>query len=487
MEFKILLDCILVFISIVMLWKGADWLVDSAAEIAHSFKVSDLIIGLTVVAFGTSAPEFAVTISAAFTNQTDISIGNVIGSNIFNLGFILGGTAIIRPIITSKKLFYRDGFFLLIVTALIFLLFFGFDGWTPDEPYKDIGNGKYDLEEPYQDQGNKVYDYDEPFQDLNEDNKWNLNEPFTDFGNGKYDKGEPFNDLNNDGTWNPSELFTDLGNGEYDKGEPFIDSGNKIFDLGEPFHDLNKDNKWNLNEPFTDFGNGKYDKGEPFKDLGNGIYDKGESYIDKGNGRYDQGEPFTDLNNNGIWTQFDTFTSLEGLFLFSLLIGYVVFLFIKKDPPEKINPNNATLATYLWFFIGLISIVIGGHWMVTHASNIARFFGISDWVIAVTIVAAGTSAPEFATSITAALKGRHGIAVGNLIGSDLFNLLGVLGLAGIINASSLSQEIFESVFLLVLMVGLTLFLIRTKWSISRWEGALLVSINLVRWYFDFAS
>ena len=123
MEFQILLDCILVIISIVMLWKGADWLVDSAAEIAHSFKISDLIIGLTVVAFGTSAPEFAVTISAAFTNQTDISIGNVIGSNIFNLGFILGGTAIIRPIAVSQKLFNRDGLFLLMSTALIFILF----------------------------------------------------------------------------------------------------------------------------------------------------------------------------------------------------------------------------------------------------------------------------------------------------------------------------------------------------------------------------
>jgi cation:H+ antiporter len=298
-----------------MLWKGADWLVDSAAEIAHTLKVSDLIIGLTVVAFGTSAPEFAVTISAAVTKQTDISIGNVIGSNIFNLGFILGGTAIIRPISTNEKMFNRDGLFLLIVTALIFFLFFGFNGWTSD----------------------------------------------------------------------------------------------------------------------------------------------------------------------------DNYTRIEGLILFSLLIGYITFLFIKKDPPEEISPEKATIMSYAFFFIGLILIVLGGHLMVTHASNIARFYGISDWVIAVTIVAAGTSAPEFATSIAAAIKGRHGIAIGNLIGSDLFNLLGVLGLAGIINPSVITQDIFDSVFILVLMVGLTLLLIRTKWKISRAEGALLVSINLIRWYFDFAG
>ena len=315
MDTNIILDFLIVVVSIVMLWKGADWLVDSAAEIAHSLKVSDLIIGLTIVAFGTSAPEFAVTISAAFTQQTDISIGNVIGSNIFNLGFILGGTAMIRPIETSEKLFNRDGLFLLITTALIFLLFFGFDGWTID----------------------------------------------------------------------------------------------------------------------------------------------------------------------------DTYTQFEGLLLFTLLIGYVAFLFIKKDPPEKVHPHSATLMSYGLFLVGLVLIVLGGHLMVKHASNLARFMGISDWVIAVTIVAAGTSAPEFATSIAAAIKGRHGIAVGNLIGSDLFNLLGVLGLAGMINPSVISQDIFNSVLLLVLMVGLTLLLIRTSWRISRLEGTLLVTINLVRWYFDFAG
>ena len=315
MNVSILFDLVLVIVSVIMLWKGADWLVDSAAEIAHSFKVSDLIIGLTVVAFGTSAPEFAVTISAAFTNQTDISIGNVIGSNIFNLGFILGGTAIIRPISVSKKLFYRDGFFLLTTTALIFFLFFGFNGWDESDSYR--------------------------------------------------------------------------------------------------------------------------------------------------------------VN--------------EGILLFSLLIGYIIFLFIKKDPPEEVNPSKATKKSYFLFLIGLVLIVLGGDLMVKHASNVARFIGISDWVIAVTIVAAGTSAPEFATSISAAIKGRHGIAIGNLIGSDLFNLLGVLGLAGIINSSSISEDIYGSTFVLVLMVGLTLAMMRYKWRIGRFEGAILVSINLIRWWFDLSA
>ena len=300
-EFPLILDAFLLLMSIVMLWKGADWLVDSAAEIAHSLKVSDLVIGLTVVAFGTSAPEFAVTISAAITKQTNISIGNVIGSNIFNLGFILGGTALIRPIITTPKLFFRDGFFLLISTVLIFFLFFGIDGWSVD----------------------------------------------------------------------------------------------------------------------------------------------------------------------------DAFSNIEGLFLFSLLIGYIIFLFVKKDAPEEIHPHSATYRSYLVFFIGIFLIVYGGHLMVTHASSIARVFGISDWVIAVTIVAAGTSAPEFATSLTAAMKGRHNIAVGNLIGSDLFNLLGVLGLAGMINPATIEKDIYMSVFNLVLMVGLVYFSLERTGESAELKGEFL--------------
>ena len=311
----LLLDIVLVIFSISMLWKGADWLVEAAAEIAHSLKISDLVIGLTVVAFGTSAPEFAVTIKAALTGQTDISIGNVVGSNIFNLGFILGGTAIVRAINITPKLLYRDGLFLLLVTILIYVLFFGFNGW-------DIT---------------------------------------------------------------------------------------------------------------------------------------------------------------------DAITATEGSFLFLALIGYIIFLFIKKEPIEETHPESADLKSYLWFFTGLISIVLGGHLMVEHASSLASAFGVSDWVIAVTIVAAGTSAPELATSLTAAFKDKHGMAIGNLIGSDLFNLLGVLGLAGIINPTNIQYDIHSSIVVLIMMVAMVLIMMRTNWQISRLQGTILVSLNLVRWYLDFSG
>lgn len=312
---SLLLDSVLVIISIGMLWKGADWLVEAAAEIAHSFKISDLVIGLTIVAFGTSAPEFAVTIRAAITGQTDISIGNVVGSNIFNLGFILGGTAMIRAISITPKLLYRDGLFLLSVTIIIYLFFFGFNGW--------------------------------------------------------------------------------------------------------------------------------------------------------------------DINDN--------ITVIEGAILFFALIGYILFLFMNKETIEETHPKSATRQSYLFFFVGLAMIVLGGHLMVEHASSLARAFGISDWVIAVTIVAAGTSAPELATSLTAAFKEKHGMAIGNLIGSDLFNLLGVLGLAGIINPTSIQSDIHSSIIILIVMVSMVLLMMRSGWKISRLEGTLLVSLNLFRWYLDFSG
>ena len=93
---EIFKDIVVILICIVAIGKGAAWLVDSAAKIAKRFGISELIIGLTVVAFGTSAPEFGVTILAALRGMGDISVGNIVGSNIFNLGFILGGTAIIH-------------------------------------------------------------------------------------------------------------------------------------------------------------------------------------------------------------------------------------------------------------------------------------------------------------------------------------------------------------------------------------------------------
>lgn len=105
-----------------LLWFGANWIVNSAALIARKYNVSELVIGLTIVALGTSAPEFLVTLNAALRGHNDISLSNVVGSNIFNLGFILGLMALIKPLRTGKILLYRDGMLLFGTTISILLV-----------------------------------------------------------------------------------------------------------------------------------------------------------------------------------------------------------------------------------------------------------------------------------------------------------------------------------------------------------------------------
>ncbi|MBU2512837.1 calcium/sodium antiporter [bacterium] len=315
----VLINLPLAIVSILLLWKGSDWVVTSASNIAFSLGISDLVIGLTVVALGTSAPEFAVTISAAIAGKADISVSNVVGSNIFNLGFILGGTASVYAISTTPKLVYRDGFFLIFVTILLSFFLFGTDLFSPTP------------------------------------------------------------------------------------------------------------------------------------------------------------------------TTTGAMTRVEGSILVLLFLAYLSMLFIKKeDITDGIEHEKVSWKDGLLLILGLAAVVYGGHLLVNSSSNIAKAFGVSDWVIGVTIVAAGTSAPELATSIMALVKGRHGMAIGNLIGSDLFNLLGVLGLAAIIrHPLEVSPEARSSMYMLMGMVVLVVIFMRTNWKISRLQGFTLVVINLVRWIFDF--
>lgn len=304
---EIIIDIAIVIISILVISKGAIILVDSAVRIAQRLGVSQLVIGLTVVALGTSAPEFAVTIMSSFRELSNISVGNIVGSNIFNLGFILGGTAIIRSLSTNKKVVFRDGGFLLFGTLL--LTFF----------------------------------------------------------------------------------------------------------------------LWDL-----------------------------------------------------------TLSRFEGIVLFAMLIIYLGTLFVKKENVE----HETTDETYKWYdpfilVLGLVMIVGSSHFLVDSATSIAKVMGISDWVIGATIVAAGTSAPELATSIVAALRGKHGISVGNLIGSDIFNMYGVLGVAAIMRDLPVDAGARMNLILLIVMVLLALIFMRTGWKISRREGIILVLIGLSRWIYSF--
>ena len=304
----IIKDIVILLVSIIVIGKGAVWLVDAAARVAKHFGISELVIGLTVVAFGTSAPEFGVTILAAIRGMGDISVGNIVGSNIFNLGFILGGTAIIHSLKTSRTIVFRDGIFLLFGGILL-------------------------------------------------------------------------------------SVFL-----------------------------------WDL-----------------------------------------------------------TLSKIEGIVLFTLLVLYLLYLYFKKETIETEEPTHAM---YRWdpilLFVGIGLVIIGSHFLVESAVSIARFMGVSDWVIGATIIAAGTSAPEFATSLTAAMKSRYGMSVGNLIGSDIFNLFGVLGVAGMMRNLSVGHDVHINLIILSFMIAVVLIFMRTGWVVSRKEGIILVMIGLLRWIYSFS-
>jgi len=301
---SILIQAAVIIGTIFALWGGAVWVVESASRIAKKFGLSQLVIGLTVVAIGTSAPEFAVSISAALAGKLSISVGNVIGSNIFNLGIILGLVAILSSVKTNKTLVYRDGS-LLVAAGAVLVLFF------------------YDLE---------------------------------------------------------LSLF-------------------------------------------------------------------------------------------------------EGVLLILTLSIYLFVLLRSKTPIEEEIPEGEFSWKDIPMLIVGIGLIVGGaHFLVESASEIARYFGISEWMIGITIVAAGTSIPEFATSVVAITKGKHGISIGNLIGSDLFNLLGVLGVASVIRPLTISQTDFYSIIILSIYLLFLLAMMRFNWKIGKVEGTIIILIAIFRWW-----
>jgi cation:H+ antiporter len=293
---------------------GAELLVRGASKLALSFGISPLVVGLTIVAFGTSAPELAVSTGAALSGQTDIAIGNVVGSNIFNVLFILGVSALITPLVVNIQLIRQE--VPIMIGASLLLLALGLDG--------------------------------------------------------------------------------KLG---------FMDSA----------------------------------------------------------------------------------------ILFALLITYTVFLIVQSRTESKASQDEYSAeikpalpggwdsklpVQLLLIVVGLGLLVLGSDWLVTASTIFAKALGVSDLVIGLTIVAAGTSMPEVATSVMAAIKGERDIAVGNVVGSCTFNILGCLGLAGIVSgdlglvmpAAILNFDIW--VMIAVALACLPIFM--TGREIARWEGGVFL-------------
>jgi cation:H+ antiporter len=302
---------LLFFAGLGLLVLGAEWLVRGAARLAAAAGVSSLVIGLTVVAFGTSAPEMAVSVKASWLGQPDMAIGNAIGSNIFNVLFILGAAAVITPLLVAQELVRRDVPIMIAMSVVVLLL--ALDG----------GIGRIDG------------------------------------------------------------IVLLLGLAAY--------------------------TTWVVRQS-----------------------------------RRESAE---------VTAEYEA-----------------------EFGPKVQQPTPVWLSiTFVLGGLGLL--VLGSQWLVDGAVQFARWLGISEVVVALTIVAAGTSLPEVATSILAAIRGERDIAVGNVVGSNLFNLMGVLGLAGTVSPAGLPVAPAMLAFDLPVMiaVGVACLPIYARGRmIPRWEGLLFL-------------
>lgn len=163
------------------------------------------------------------------------------------------------------------------------------------------------------------------------------------------------------------------------------------------------------------------------------------------------------------------------------LLAYLVVLVRQSDPDQSLrdvaDPGPGTVARLL---VGFGLVLGGADVLVRSAVDLARVAGVSEWAVGLTVIALGTSTPEFAASLVAARRNQHGLATGNLLGSSSFNLLGVLGVAGLVQPLSVTPDAPASLVWLVVLVALVVGLLWTDRELSRPEGALLVAVSLAR-------
>lgn len=312
---SITLSIILFVVGIIFLFLGGEGLVKGASRLARILGISPVVIGLTVVAFGTSAPEFVVGLIAALQGANDVVLGNIIGSNISNIGLILGIGAVISPLIIHGKLIKVEVPFMIVLSAIVFAI-----------------------------------------------------------------------------SW-----------------------------------------KFNL----------------------------------------------------GL---------LPGLFLFGALIAFTIYSYfasreepklIEEEYEEFLGTNGSVWKQVLFIVLGLVGLVIGARFVVDSAIFLARILGVSELVISITAVAIGTSLPELATTTVAALKREHDIIVGNIIGSNIFNI-GILGLVSVIHPIHVDRVLLKFEFPVMMFFSIIILpIMMTGKRVSRPEGIFLLALYGVFIYLTF--
>ena len=316
------LNLLYIIIGVALVLWGADRLTEGASSLARGMRVPEIIIGLTIVAAGTSAPELFVSMVSALKGTADLAVGNVIGSNIFNTTLIVGCSALVAPMVVAKSTVRKDIPFAVVASLLLFVLCFD------------------DMDSPH--------------------------------------------------LW-----------------------GNEI-------------------------------------------------------------------------------TRSDGVILLIGFAGFMIYTFhtAKKDglmPTEEELEDNAEqpkdyshlLRNIFWIVIGLGCLIYGSNLFVDAATYVAHRFGVRQSVIGLTIVAGGTSLPELATSVVAAYKGRSAIAIGNVIGSNVFNILLILGATAVISPLRIMGITIVDLMVLLVTIGFMWLFAFTKFYVSRREGAVLVGCFLL--------
>jgi cation:H+ antiporter len=326
------------------LWIGARLLVDSVVRLARRVGLSELTIGLTIVAAGTSTPELVVTTDAALGGFGDIAVGNIVGSNVYNLAFILGVVSLIRIIPIERSLVHRDGIALIASTLL---------------------GGMVLL----------------------------------------------------DGT------VTRLEGGAF-VGLFVLYTAYLLRNGGQP--------------PEADPPQGG----------------TGETEGERGDGA----ESTSAAGRTGV----------------------------DEDPPAGVSTSltervDAPGRDVVLVVVGLAVVLVSGDFLVGAATNLARGAGISEWVIGGTIVAAGTSTPEFAVSLVAMRSGRIGVSVGNVVGSNVFNMLGIMGLAAVLQPIAVGGAALETIAWLAVLSVVMVAALWTGRQLSRIEGGLFALSEAGRW------
>lgn len=346
----------LAVLGLVLLVVGADMLVGGASRLARSFGVSPLVVGLTVVAFGTSAPELAVTLSSAVSGKADIALGNVVGSNIANILLILGISALLAPLAVSRKLIRFDLPLMIVSAAAVWLVSLDGNIGSVDGTLLTLAVIVYTVFIIRQSRRENLGAAEGELPRLQ-----------TDPPHGPDTSAEPR-------TW--SELYPEEGAAGSD--------GQKLL---------------------------------PSETLPVEVPGRKAKWLDRGTGQL----------------------AAMGL--------------------------------------GLLMLVLGAGWMVDGAVLVARALGLSELVIGLTIVAVGTSLPELATSVLASIRGERDIAVGNAVGSNLFNVLAVLGVGSILSPGGIPVQASALAFDIPVMVAVSLACLPVFFTgsrISRGEGLLFL-------------